>query len=176
MDRWAQRLHLERYLDVRLAEVSKGTAQKVGLIQALVARPDLLVLDEPWEGLDVSTRDEVPQIIAEVLALGGSVLVSDHLGEVERLPDVRDGHVRVELPPAVPSPGPPPVPPLAPPVVPTPRPEPPRDWLIEVAAAEPDVPATVDRLRAEGHDVVGVRARDQLIEPDVGGRGYGEAR
>ena len=78
----ATRLFLTRYLDTNLAEVSKGTAQKVGLVQALIPRPDLLVLDEPWEGLDGPTRDQIPAIVGEVLAVGGSVLVSDHLGEV----------------------------------------------------------------------------------------------
>lgn len=48
MDRWAQRLHLTPFLDTRLAELSKGSAQKVGLAQALLVLPDLLVLDEPW--------------------------------------------------------------------------------------------------------------------------------
>ena len=50
------------------AELSKGTAQKVGLAQALLRTPGLLVLDEPWEGLDAATRDLVPEMIAEVLA------------------------------------------------------------------------------------------------------------
>ncbi len=165
VDRWASRLHLEPYLDVRLAEVSKGTAQKVGLIQALVARPDLLVLDEPWEGLDKPTREEVPQIIAEVLADGGAVLVSDHLGEVERLPDavhwhVRDGRVRPELPPVR----------QAPPVrqVSPMRQKPAlQRWVIEVGAAEADVSTTVARLRSDGHQVLGVRPEG--ISTDVGG-------
>src|SRR5258707_2087503 len=149
VDRWASRLHLEPYLDVRLAEVSKGTAQKVSLIQALVARPDLLVLDEPWEGLDKPTREEVPQIIAEVLADGGAVLVSDHLGEVERLPDavrwhVRDARVRPELPPVRQVP-----PARQKPVL--------QRWVIEVGAADADVSATVARLRSDGHQALGIR-------------------
>ena len=101
VDRWAQRLYLTDFLPTRLGEVSKGTAQKVGLAQALLVSPDLLVLDEPWEGLDAQTRDLVPAIVAEVVAEGGSVLVSDHLGEVGRLPGsqrwhVADGQVHVE--------------------------------------------------------------------------------
>ncbi|WP_371688600.1 hypothetical protein [Micromonospora sp. KC207] len=42
--------------------------------------------DEPWEGLDAAARDLVPALIDEVLAAGGSVLVSDHRGETARLP------------------------------------------------------------------------------------------
>jgi ABC-type multidrug transport system ATPase subunit len=86
IDVWSQRLYLDRYLDVKLPEVSKGTAQKVGLAQALLSPPDLLVLDEPWEGLDATTREQIPAIIDEVQGQGGAVLVSDHLGEVSRVP------------------------------------------------------------------------------------------
>jgi ABC-type uncharacterized transport system ATPase subunit len=45
----------------------------------------LLLLDEPWEGLDDATRDLVPGIVDEVLKEGGSVLVSDHSGDTVRL-------------------------------------------------------------------------------------------
>jgi ABC-2 type transport system ATP-binding protein len=94
IERWARRLHFENFLDVRLGRLSKGSAQKVGLVQALLAPPGLLVLDEPWEGLDALTREQVPAIVAEVVARGGSVLVSDHLGEVARLPGAQRWHVR----------------------------------------------------------------------------------
>jgi ABC-type multidrug transport system ATPase subunit len=140
VDAWAQRLALERYLEVRLSEVSKGTAQKVGLIQALVAQPDLLVLDEPWEGLDAQTREQVPQIIAEVVAAGGSVLVSDHLGEVARLPGAYEWQVeagRVSV-----SGG---------------RDTGAQPWIIEVGVDAPQVDAAVAWLRAAGHEVLGVR-------------------
>jgi ABC-type multidrug transport system ATPase subunit len=143
VEAWAQRLALERYLEIRLAEVSKGTAQKVGLIQALVPEPDLLVLDEPWEGLDAQTREEVPQIIAGVVAAGGSVLVSDHLGEVARLPGAYEWHVeagRVSVSggrDAIPV----------------------QPWVIEVGVAAPQVDAAVAWLRAAGHEVLGVRQR-----------------
>ena len=69
------------------------------------ARPGLLVLDEPWEGLDAATRELVPELIAEVLAADGAVLVSDHRGETVRLPGARrwsvaDGTVTEETPSA----------------------------------------------------------------------------
>jgi ABC-type multidrug transport system ATPase subunit len=85
-DTWLERLGLGAYRAVRLPEVSKGTAQKVGLAQAVLTPPGLLVLDEPWEGLDAATRALVPEIVGEVIAAGGSVVVSDHRGEVARLP------------------------------------------------------------------------------------------
>ncbi|WP_344501846.1 ATP-binding cassette domain-containing protein [Dactylosporangium maewongense] len=94
IDEWAERLNFVGFLDVRLSRLSKGSAQKVGLVQALLDPPGLLVLDEPWEGLDAATREQVPAIVADVVARGGSVLISDHLGEVARLPGARRWHVR----------------------------------------------------------------------------------
>ncbi len=82
---WAERLHLEPFLGVRLPELSKGTAQKVGLVQALVIEPDLLLLDEPWSGLDQETRAVVPAVLADVVKRGGSVVVSDHERRVGQL-------------------------------------------------------------------------------------------
>jgi ABC-type multidrug transport system ATPase subunit len=134
---WAARLHLDRLLDSPLAELSKGSAQKVGLIQGLVHRPDLLVLDEPWEGLDAATRAEVPSIVTETLDRGGRVLISDHLGGVASLPEVRtwelaDGTL------------------AAPDLAPV-------ECVIEVAVAGSEVDAALASLRAAGHRVLGVR-------------------
>jgi ABC-type multidrug transport system ATPase subunit len=134
---WAQRLYLEPFLDTRLAEISKGTAQKVGLAQALLVVPELLVLDEPWEGLDAATRQAIPAIVAEVISAGGSVLVSDHIGEVDVLPGARlwtasGGRVSEASSSA-------------------PR------VIIEIGVEAVDVSATLVRLREAGHDVLGVR-------------------
>jgi len=138
VERWADRLDLRRYLDVSLPTLSKGTAQKVGLIQALVARPDLFVLDEPWEGLDAEARSEVPALIGEVAAAGGRVLVSDHRGEAGRLPGAQhwelvDGQVTVS----------------------TDRGD--DRYVVEVDVAVQDVPELLSSLRAGGHRQVRVR-------------------
>jgi ABC-type Mn2+/Zn2+ transport system ATPase subunit len=85
VNRWVSRLGLAPFRAERLGALSKGTAQKVGLAQALLVPPGLLLLDEPWEGLDDATRDLVPGIVDEVLKQGGSVLVSDHSGDTARL-------------------------------------------------------------------------------------------
>ena len=141
LERWAARFNCARYLDVRLGDLSKGTAQKIGLIQALLAPPGLLVLDEPWEGLDAETRDQVPSIVREVIANGGSVLVSDHRGETARLPGahvwrVEGGSVHAERPIGA---------------------------GVEHCVIELTVPAamaleTVAQLRRAGHEMVRVRA------------------
>ncbi|HEY1486054.1 MAG TPA: ATP-binding cassette domain-containing protein [Micromonosporaceae bacterium] len=83
---WMDRLGLGGFSGSRLPDLSKGTAQKVGLAQALLVPPQLLVLDEPWEGLDKVSRELVPTLLAEVCAAGGATVVSDHRGEAGRLP------------------------------------------------------------------------------------------
>ncbi|WP_253290012.1 ATP-binding cassette domain-containing protein [Verrucosispora sioxanthis] len=149
--RWVDRLGLGPFRTVRLAQLSKGTAQKVGLAQAVLRPPGLLVLDEPWEGLDAAARELVPQLVDEVLADGGSVLVSDHRGETVRLPDARewlvaDGAVVERVPSGEAS--------VA---------------VVELEVTVGQLPATVARLRAEGHHVL--RVRGQSAPPEATGPG-----
>jgi ABC-2 type transport system ATP-binding protein len=61
-----------------LRTLSKGNAQKVGLAQAVMVRPDLLILDEPWSGLDVGTHAVLGELVAETRARGASVVFTDH--------------------------------------------------------------------------------------------------
>jgi ABC-2 type transport system ATP-binding protein len=71
-----------------IARFSKGMLQRLGMAQALVNEPDLLVLDEPTEGLDLEGRHLLRDVVAEVRARGGSVLLVSHvLPEVEALCD-----------------------------------------------------------------------------------------
>jgi len=64
--------------DASLRTLSKGNAQKVALAQALLVEPDLLVLDEPWSGLDASAHGVLAELIEEVAAGGGAVVFTDH--------------------------------------------------------------------------------------------------
>ncbi|MET8079214.1 ABC transporter ATP-binding protein [Streptomyces sp. NPDC005303] len=64
--------------DASLGTLSKGNAQKVALAQALLVEPDLLVLDEPWSGLDTSAHGVLAEFIEEVAARGGAVVFTDH--------------------------------------------------------------------------------------------------
>jgi ABC-2 type transport system ATP-binding protein len=67
---------------------SKGMTQRLGIAQALINEPDLLVLDEPNEGLDLPGRQLVAEIIREQRLKGRTVLLVSHvLPEVERLCD-----------------------------------------------------------------------------------------
>ncbi|NVI90884.1 ATP-binding cassette domain-containing protein [Actinomadura sp. BRA 177] len=85
---WAEQLRFDHLLDVRLPELSKGSAQKVGLAQALMDGPELLILDEPFAGLDAATRDALPELITGLAASGTTVVVSDHQRCIEVLPGI----------------------------------------------------------------------------------------
>ena len=77
-EHWLVRFDLAGGPSTPLRELSKGNAQKVGIAQALLSRPDLLVLDEPWSGLDVTTRGILSGVIDEIRADGTSVVFTDH--------------------------------------------------------------------------------------------------
>lgn len=71
-----------------IAHFSKGMVQRLGLAQALVNDPDLLVLDEPTEGLDLAGRQLLREVVREYKAAGRTVLLVSHaLAEVEHLCD-----------------------------------------------------------------------------------------
>ena len=91
-----QRLDLE--LDRPVRALSKGNRQKVGLVQAFMGRPDLLVLDEPTTGLDPLLQHQVHDLLREAAGEGRSVFLSSHiLSEVQRVADrvgmIRSGRV-----------------------------------------------------------------------------------
>ena len=72
----------------RLRTFSKGMTQRLGIAQALINDPELLVLDEPNEGLDLAGRQLMAEIIREHRQKGGTVLLVSHvLPEVEQLCD-----------------------------------------------------------------------------------------
>ncbi|WP_189979679.1 ATP-binding cassette domain-containing protein [Streptomyces capoamus] len=73
-----ERLSLVGGWEAPLRTLSKGKAQKVALAQALLVQPELLVLDEPWSGLDASAHGVLAEFIDEVAAQGGAVVFTDH--------------------------------------------------------------------------------------------------
>jgi len=99
--------HLLKLVDLEPARkraiktYSKGMQQRVGLAQALINNPDLLILDEPTSGLDPLGRMKVREIIQRLKNEGKTVLFSSHeLGEVETVCDrvaiIKDGELKVE--------------------------------------------------------------------------------
>lgn len=82
----ADRLDLD--LDLPMGRLSRGNRQKIGLIQALLHRPRLLILDEPTTGLDPLVQDTFLQILREARDEGRTIFLSSHiLSEVERVCD-----------------------------------------------------------------------------------------
>jgi ABC-2 type transport system ATP-binding protein len=97
-DELAERLECE--VDRPVRALSHGNKQKVGLIQALMHKPSLVILDEPTTGLDPLVQQEFYRILDEVRAEGRTVFLSSHiLAEVERVADrvgiVREGRIAV---------------------------------------------------------------------------------
>lgn len=75
-------------LDRRLRELSKGNRQKIGVIQAFMHRPPVLILDEPTSGLDPLVQQEFQELVRENVADGATVFLSSHiLAEVEQMAD-----------------------------------------------------------------------------------------
>ncbi|MFI6299593.1 ATP-binding cassette domain-containing protein [Nonomuraea sp. NPDC050790] len=124
---WADRLNLTPLVRLPLRELSKGSAHKVALVQALMCDPGLLLLDEPFAGLDTATREALPGIVAELAGRGTIVVAGDHEAGLHDLPSLRhwtltDGFLREPSPAArnlSPSPTPPPAIHLTPPSQPT---------------------------------------------------------
>jgi ABC-2 type transport system ATP-binding protein len=85
-------------LDRPIRTLSKGNKQKVGLVQAIMGEPDLLLLDEPTSGLDPIVQHEVRRLIREFAAEGRTVFLSSHvLAEVGQVADrvglIREGRL-----------------------------------------------------------------------------------
>ena len=85
-DRWTERLGLEERRNDEVQSLSLGNQQRVQLAAALVSDPELLILDEPFSGLDPVAVDVMSQVIQERAAAGVPTLFSSHqLDVVERL-------------------------------------------------------------------------------------------
>ncbi len=96
MRQLAERLELDVKRPIR--NLSKGNKIKVGVVQALMHRPELLLLDEPTFGLDPLMQQEVLKLLAEAKAAGATVSFSSHiLSEVqsatERVAFIRKGRI-----------------------------------------------------------------------------------
>jgi ABC-2 type transport system ATP-binding protein len=90
--RLLEQVGLKRSADVSLRRVSKGMLQRVGLAQALVNDPELVILDEPMSGLDPIGRHLVRRLILELKDAGKTVFFSTHI-----LPDAETLCDRVAL-------------------------------------------------------------------------------
>ena len=86
--------HIDLSLKLAIKNLSKGNKQKVGVVQALMHRPELLLLDEPTFGLDPLVQQEVLRLVKEARQQGATVFFSSHiLSEVQEIAD-RVGIIR----------------------------------------------------------------------------------
>ena len=81
-DRWLARLKLTEWKGKKSSELSKGMQQKVQFIATVLHEPDLLILDEPFSGLDPVNVDLLKEIILELKAAGKTIIFSTHQMEV----------------------------------------------------------------------------------------------
>jgi ABC-2 type transport system ATP-binding protein len=96
-----ERVRLSEWADVRVKKFSKGMTQRLGLAAALVHDPDVLLLDEPTDGVDPVGRREIRDLLQEEARRGKAILLNSHLlSEVERTCDrvavLRSGRVVAE--------------------------------------------------------------------------------
>ncbi len=78
VDRWLERLDMAEWADKRVEALSKGMSQKVQFIAAVAHRPELVILDEPFTGLDPVNLDVLQEAVLELRAAGSTVIFSTH--------------------------------------------------------------------------------------------------
>lgn len=77
-EKWLKRLEVEEYANRKLETLSKGNQQKVQLASTLVCDPDIVILDEPFSGLDPVNSQILKDVVNELIAEGKIVIFSSH--------------------------------------------------------------------------------------------------
>ncbi len=86
--RWLAKFELSDWRDKRAKELSKGMQQKIQFIAAVLHEPDLLILDEPFSGLDPVNVELMKEVILEQKSTGKTIILSTHQMEIaEKLCD-----------------------------------------------------------------------------------------
>ena len=85
---WLDRLGLSEWSDKKLVDLSKGMQQKVQFITSVIHRPPLMILDEPFSGLDPVNASTIQEIMLDMRKQGSTIVLSTHrMEQVERLCD-----------------------------------------------------------------------------------------
>jgi ABC-2 type transport system ATP-binding protein len=100
IESWSARMGLSGWLDRRTEELSKGMSQKVQFLMAVLHEPHLLVLDEPFAGLDPVNRDFVRDVVLDLSRRGTTILFSTHVMEqaealCDRIVLIHHGKIRL---------------------------------------------------------------------------------
>lgn len=77
-EKWLEKLQVSEYTQRKLETLSKGNQQKVQLAATLVAEPDIVILDEPFSGLDPVNSQILKDVISELISMGKIVIFSSH--------------------------------------------------------------------------------------------------
>ncbi|KQL50467.1 ABC transporter ATP-binding protein [Heyndrickxia shackletonii] len=78
IDYWLDKLDIAKYKTKKASELSKGNQQKIQLIATLMHNPELIILDEPFSGLDPVNANLLSSIIEEQITAGKTVILSSH--------------------------------------------------------------------------------------------------
>ncbi|WP_019153365.1 ABC transporter ATP-binding protein [Robertmurraya massiliosenegalensis] len=78
LKKWLTRFKVPEYLDKRVEELSKGNQQKIQFIAAVLHKPKLLILDEPFSGLDPVNVEQLKEAVLEIKEQGTTIVFSSH--------------------------------------------------------------------------------------------------
>lgn len=95
---WMQKLEVKGQITDKIKSLSKGNQQKIQLIATLIHQPNLIILDEPFSGLDPVNVEIIKEVILQEKKRGATILFSDHdMSNVEELCDdvvmINNGHI-----------------------------------------------------------------------------------
>lgn len=86
LEAWLERLKITEYMDKKVEELSKGNQQKIQFISAVIHKPKMLILDEPFTGLDPINVEMLKEAVLELKEQGTSIVFSSHrMDHVEEL-------------------------------------------------------------------------------------------
>lgn len=86
LDKWLERFEIPHYVNKKVEELSKGNQQKIQFISAVIHRPELLILDEPFSGLDPINVEMLKKAVTDIAKNGTTIVFSSHQMEhVEQL-------------------------------------------------------------------------------------------
>jgi ABC-2 type transport system ATP-binding protein len=87
-DKWLEKLGLSEWADKKLVDLSKGMQQKVQFIASVIHEPPLLILDEPFSGLDPVNSATIEEMMMEMRQKGSTIVLSSHrMDQIERMCD-----------------------------------------------------------------------------------------
>jgi ABC-2 type transport system ATP-binding protein len=85
---WCRRFSLMPYMDIKIKHFSKGMLKKLSIISSLIMNPKFLVLDEPFSGLDFSSKEILKSVFIDFKEKGGGILFTSHQAlDIESLMD-----------------------------------------------------------------------------------------